>query len=93
MNNVEKIVEKIKAIRKEKGIRQGDMAKALGVTTGQYSHYETLKTEVTLKIFLKILDFFEMSVADFFLFETKTPPKENINQIIKMLEELRDEGL
>ncbi|WP_299463631.1 helix-turn-helix transcriptional regulator [uncultured Microscilla sp.] len=90
MNTVEQIIEKIKHIRKERKIKQEALAKAIGVTTGQYSHYETLKTEISLSNFLKILAYFEMSVKDFFMLDSATISKENLDEVIQRLESLRD---
>jgi transcriptional regulator with XRE-family HTH domain len=46
--------EKIKALREERGLTQGDLAALIGVTQGRISHCESGKRPVSLKMAVKI---------------------------------------
>lgn len=57
---------RLKEIRLEKGLSQGDVAKAIGISRSAYSNYEQGIREPSLAILVKICDFFDVS-ADYLL--------------------------
>lgn len=46
----------LKQIRKKCGIKQCDLAEAMGITQQQYSRYETNTNKIPLETFLKMLE-------------------------------------
>lgn len=58
--------ERLKALRKEKGLHQSQLAEALNATQRKISYWETGKTEPDLASVCKICDLFDVS-ADFLL--------------------------
>ena len=60
---------RIEAIRKEKGIRQEDFAKALGVSRQTISSLETGRYNPSILLAYKIARYFEMQIEDVFLFD------------------------
>lgn len=90
MKNSEEIIEAIKKIRKKRNIRQDEMAEAIGVTTAQYSHYETGRTEMGLNTLFKILNYFDISIEELIELENNKISKHDIENIIITLEKLKD---
>lgn len=60
---------RIEEIRREKGIRQEDFAKALGVSRQTISSLETGKYNPSILLAYKIARFFGLTIEDVFLFE------------------------
>lgn len=60
---------RIEEIRREKGIRQEDFAKALGVSRQTISSLETGRYNPSILLAYKIARFFELTIEDVFLFE------------------------
>ena len=60
---------RIESIRKERGIRQEDFAKALGVSRQTISSLETGRYNPSIMLAYKIARFFEMTIEDVFIFE------------------------
>lgn len=61
----------IKKLRKEKELRQEDLAKELGVSRQTIIAIENNKYDPSLELAIKISLFFEKTVNDIFLFESK----------------------
>lgn len=61
----------IKKLRKERGLRQEDLAKELGVSRQTVIAIENNKYDPSLELAIKISVFFEKTVNDIFLFESK----------------------
>ena len=59
---------RIEEIRKSKGIRQEDFAKALGVSRQTISSLETGRYNPSLQLAYKISVFFGLSIEEVFLF-------------------------
>lgn len=59
---------RIEEIRKSKGIRQEDFAKALGVSRQTISSLETGRYNPSLQLAYKIAVFFGLTIEDVFLF-------------------------
>ena len=60
---------RIESIRKERGIRQEDFAKALGVSRQTISSLETGRYNPSIMLAYKIAKYFEMTIEDVFIFE------------------------
>ena len=60
---------RIEDIRKEKGIRQEDFAKAMGVSRQTISSLENGRYNPSILLAYKIAKYFEMSIEEVFLFE------------------------
>ena len=60
---------RIESIRKERGIRQEDFAKALGVSRQTISSLETGRYNPSIMLAYKIARYFEMTIEDVFIFE------------------------
>ena len=60
---------RIEDIRKERGIRQEDFAKALGVSRQTISSLENGRYNPSIMLAYKIARYFGMSIEDVFIFE------------------------
>ena len=60
---------KIEEIRKERGIRQEDFAKYMGVSRQTISSLETGRYNPSIILAYKIAKFFEMTIEEVFIFE------------------------
>ena len=60
---------RIEAIRKERGIRQEDFAKSMGVSRQTISSLETGRYNPSIFLAYKIARFFEMTIEEVFIFE------------------------
>ena len=60
---------RIEAIRKEKGIRQEEFAKALGVSRQTISSLENGRYNPSIQLAYKIAKYFELQIEDIFLFD------------------------
>ena len=60
---------RIEQIRKEKGIRQEDFAKCMGVSRQTLSSLENGRYNPSILLAYKIAKYFEMSIEEVFLFE------------------------
>jgi len=60
---------KIKAYRKEKGLRQEDVALAVDVTRQTINAIENNKYNPTLELAMKLAKFFDVKVEELFILE------------------------
>ena len=60
---------RIEEIRKEKGIRQEDFAKSMGVSRQTISSLENGRYNPSITLAYKIAKYFEMSIEEVFVFE------------------------
>ena len=60
---------KIEKIRKEQGILQDEMAKALGVSRQTISSLENGRYNPSIMLAYKIAKYFKMTIEDVFVFE------------------------
>ena len=60
---------RIEAIRKERGILQEDMAKAMGVSRQTISSLENGRYNPSILLAYKIAKFFDMTIEEIFVFE------------------------
>ena len=65
-DEVDKILKKIREVRKTKGLTNENMANDLEISTAAYSKLEQNKTALTLNRLLKIKDILEISLSDLF---------------------------
>lgn len=52
----------LRAIRKDRDIKQKDIAKALNVSQNTYSQYETGVISLTAEVLVKLSDFYGVSI-------------------------------
>ena len=60
---------RIEEIRKERGIRQEDFAKLMGVSRQTISSLETGKYNPSIFLAYKIAKYFEMTIEEIFIFD------------------------
>lgn len=60
---------RIEEIRKERGIRQEEFAKVLGVSRQTISSLETGRYNPSINLAYKIAKYFDMTIEDVFIFE------------------------
>lgn len=61
--NMELILgQRLRALRKEKGLKQSELAQALNVTQRKISYWETGQLEPDLQTLWELSDYFEVSV-------------------------------
>ena len=60
---------RIEEIRKDKGIRQEDFARALGVSRQTISSLETGRYNPSIQLAYKIARYFNLTIEEVFLFE------------------------
>lgn len=60
---------KIEQIRKERGIRQDEFAKILGVSRQTISSLETGRYNPSIFLAYKIAKYFDMTIEDVFIFD------------------------
>ena len=63
---------RVEEIRKEKGIRQEDFAKAMGVSRQTISSLETGRYNPSINLAYKIAKYFGMIIEEVFIFEEDT---------------------
>ncbi len=78
----------LQKIRKEKNIKQEEVAKLLGITRQTYSHIEKWNTDLTLWQAVKVGEFFSIDITDFFwdtkiITKNKEFNRDKYKQIIK----------
>ena len=69
MKGMDIVKNRIEAIRKEKGIRQDEFAKLMGVSRQTISSLETGRYNPSIYLAYKIAKFFGMTIEDVFIFE------------------------
>ena len=57
-----KFAEKLKTLRKEKGLKQCELARKLNVTQRKISYWETEQLEPDLETLINIANYFEVTV-------------------------------
>lgn len=63
---------RIEQIRKERGIRQEEFARAMGVSRQTISSLETGRYNPSIFLAYKIAKFFELTIEEVFLFEEES---------------------
>lgn len=71
---MEKILENIEAIRKQKGIKQEIIAEAMGIKQPAYSNYISRESDITWSRLLQISNIFEMDVIDVIKYPVRYAP-------------------
>ncbi len=86
--------ETIKTLRKQQGITQEQLAKALGISRSTVAMYEKGEREPNFEMCEAIADYFNCRLSDII---EKTPTEvgvsSRVNRLIKLLESLPDEAL
>ncbi|GAB6734899.1 helix-turn-helix domain-containing protein [Streptococcus uberis] len=78
---------RLKELRKEKGLTQAELAKVLNTNQSQYGKYENGKTNLSLENSKILADFFGVSVGYLLGDETKIPINTN-TEILKQLKSI-----
>ncbi|MCL2097632.1 MAG: helix-turn-helix domain-containing protein [Bacteroidales bacterium] len=76
---VNKIVNKIREIRKQKGYSNEAMAIDLGISTSAYNKMERMEASISLERFIKIREILEVPYSDFFEFSGKNVYQQDLN--------------
>ena len=63
---------RIEAIRKERGIRQEEFAKSMGVSRQTISSLENGRYNPSIMLAYKIAKYFDMTIEDVFVFEEES---------------------
>lgn len=71
---MEKILENIEAIRKQKGIKQEVIAEAMGIKQPAYSNYINRESDITWSRLLQISNIFGMEVIDVITYPVQYAP-------------------
>ncbi len=91
---MEKILENIEIIRKEKGIKQEVLAEILGVKQPAYSNYINRESDITWSRLLQISNAFGMDVIDVITYPIKYGPIaqqcENCKEKDKIIQNLNE---
>ncbi|MFT4062631.1 MAG: helix-turn-helix transcriptional regulator [Edaphocola sp.] len=66
MENIEKVLEKLKEARKEKGYSHENMAAELGISQGAYTNLEKNHSSLTVERLIKISEILEKPTYYFF---------------------------
>ena len=64
--------EKVKQLRKEKGLTQTELAEAVGVGTSHISHIETGSGKASLETLIQIINALDCSADELFCLEVKS---------------------
>lgn len=87
------IYEKIVHLRKQKGISQTQLAKALNIKVSRLSMWENGKRTISYEYILKIAEYFEVSIT--YLtdddFSTYADYKETLQEVITLASKLDEE--
>ena len=57
-----KLAERLKELRKEKGVRQEQVAVAVDISMSAYCNYEQGKREPTASVLCRMADYYDVSV-------------------------------
>lgn len=68
---------RIEEIRRERGIRQEDFARSLGVSRQTISSLERGRYNPSIFLAYKIARYFEMSIEEVFIFDDDKPERED----------------
>lgn len=77
---MEKIIENIEAIRKDKGIKQSVIAESLGITQGAYSQYVWRNHDLKYNKIVEIANILKVSVVDIVTYPEKYVPLSEIKK-------------
>lgn len=70
-----KILQNIETIRKEKGIKQSEIADKLGIAQPSYSRYFTESGDMKLSMLQRMADILEVSLVDIIIYPDKYEKK------------------
>jgi len=75
---VEKIIRKIRDLRKEKGYSNESMAMDLNISTSAYNKMERMEASMSLERFIKIREILDVPYSEFFECTTKNVYKQDL---------------
>ncbi|UUV21817.1 helix-turn-helix domain-containing protein [Paenimyroides aestuarii] len=79
IEEVEKVISKIKESRKEKGYSHDVMAVELGISPSAYNKIERMESKLTLERFLQIKKILDKDYSDFFDIKTDRIFNQTVN--------------
>jgi len=77
-DTLEKIIRKIRDIRKEKGYSNEAMAMDLDISTSAYNKMERMEASMSLERFIKIREILDVPYSEFFECTTKNVYKQDL---------------
>ncbi|MDR2474373.1 MAG: helix-turn-helix domain-containing protein, partial [Bacteroidales bacterium] len=78
LENVSKIMEKIKTLRKEKGYSNENMAHDLNISTSAYNKMERMEASISLERFIRIREILDVPYSEFFECAVKNVYKQDL---------------
>ena len=85
--------QKIRQLRKERGLTQAELAHRIGVQQSDLCRMENGEYKVALDTLFRVLGVFGMAIGEFFREETApTLPTEREAEILRLVRTLDDEG-
>lgn len=71
-------------LRKEKGLKQDEVAQAVGITRASLSYYEKGERSVDIEVLYKLSNYYNVSIDYLFGLSDKTPPKRDFETNTEM---------
>ena len=71
-------------LRKEKGLKQDEVAQAVGITRASLSYYEKGERSVDIEVLYKLSSYYNISIDYLFGLSDKTPPKRDFDTNTEM---------
>lgn len=91
-NELQKLLgNKIRKLRKNSGLNQDELAEKLGIATNTLSNIERGKAFMTSATLEKIANIFCVSYSDLFKFNNEVSAKDLYNNIIKRLNNIKED--
>ena len=85
--------QKIRQLRKERGLTQAELAHRIGVQQSDLCRMENGEYKVALDTLFRVLGVFGMAIGEFFRDETPpATPTERETEILRLVRTLDDEG-
>lgn len=91
------LVNNIKKLREDKGLRQKEIANAIDIGYSNYNKIENGVREISVKELQRLANFYNISVDDVINFDEKSMPKEIIiedkasNEQLRLISELDED--
>ena len=76
--------KRLSELRKEKGLKQDEVAQAVGITRASLSYYEKGERSVDIEVLYKLSNYYNVSIDYLFGLSDKTPPKRDFETNTEM---------
>lgn len=87
----EQFIQRLTALRMQKGVSARDMSLSLGQSPGYINNIENGVNYPSMSVFFYICDYFEISPKEFF--DTATPNPSKLNELVAAARGLNDAQL